>query len=297
MPDLKDFAVKALNITDEQFAEIVYSDDKGTMKENAIDELLRLDAERVAKLKSSNKEELTKMHDKGHQKGLAEGLSKFEGSLKEQFGVETNLQGVDLVKEIIAKIGKDTNLDDEKVKLHPLYLALERKVGTDYIERAEYEKVKGEFDGYKSNIEKEKITGVVSVDAIKFFRSLNPVLSKNQTIAFNQEADFVAKLKAFEYEVQPDGNHVVKIDGKRLENAQGHPVLFNDFVKQQAEKYFDFEVQGQKGSAGNNNNGGSGGASKSFAFKTKEEYIKAQASESDPQVKIAMMHFWNEINK
>jgi uncharacterized protein (DUF2249 family) len=295
MPDLKDFAVKALNLTDEQFAEIVYSDDKVTFKDNAVEELLRLDAERVSKLKSANKEELTKMHDKGHQKGLAEGLSKFEGSLKEQFGVETSSQGVELVKEIIAKISKDTNLDDDKVKLHPLYLQLERKVGTDYIAKAEYDKVKGEFDGYKSQVEKDKVNGVVINDALKDFRNLKPVLSKDPTKALNQEARFLNELKSYEYEVQSDGNHVVKIDGKRLENAQGHPVLFRDFVKSQAEKYFDFEVQGSKGSAGNNNSQNNDIV---VTVPTdKRAYLIALNNETDPQKRVAMMHAWNEANK
>ena len=297
MPDvLKDFAVKALNITDEQFAEIVYSDDKGTVKETAIQELLRLDAERVTKLKAASKEELTKTYDKGYQKAQAESLSKFETNLKEQFGVtESNSQGLDLVKEIIAKIGKDTNLDDEKVKLHPLYVQLEKKLGSDYIAKAEYEKVKGEFDGYKNSIEKEKIVSVVvNSDGLREFRALNPVLSSDPVRALNQENDFLDKLKAFEYEKQADGNHIVKIDGKRLENAQGHPVPYKEFIKMQAEKYFDLSEQTPRGNGGNNNN--NNGGNPIVVPKTKEEYIKAQAAESDPKKKVELMNAWNALN-
>ena len=65
---LKDFAVKSLNLTDEQFAAIVYADDKTTIKENAMEELLRLDSERVKSLKAASKDELTQMHDKGYKK-------------------------------------------------------------------------------------------------------------------------------------------------------------------------------------------------------------------------------------
>jgi len=300
MPDLKDFAVKALNLTDEQFAEIVYSDaEHTTIKDNAIQELLRLDAERVTKLKSASKDDLTKTYDKGYQKAQAESLSKFETNLKEQFGVaESTSQGIDLVKEIIAKISKDTNLDDDKVKLHPLYVQLEKKLGSEYVAKAEYEKVVGEFDGYKNNIQKNEILStVVNIDAVREFRSLNPVLSVDPVRAINQENAFLNTLKTFEYEKQADGNHIIKVDGKRLENAQGHPIPFKEFIKQQAELSFDFKVQGDKGNGGNNNASGGAGAGKSFSFKTKEEYLKAQATESDPQVKVAMMHYWNEMNK
>lgn len=293
---LKDFAVKALNITDEQFAEIVYSDDKGTVKETAIQELLRLDAERVTKLKSANKDELTQMHDKGYKKAQAESISKFEGSLKEQFGVaDSTSQGIDLVKEIIAKISKDTNLDDDKVKLHPLYVQLEKKLGSEYVAKAEYDKVLGEFDGYKSNVEKDKILTVVVSDALKEFESLNPVLSTDAKRAYNQKLDFIAKMKAFEYEVQSDGNHIIKVDGKRVENAQGHPVPFKDFIKQQTELYYDLNVQGKKDSAGNNNNNG-GGAQNIIVPSDRKEYMQKLVSITDPQEKVKFMKAWEEKN-
>jgi len=296
MPDvLKDFAVKSLNLTDEQFAEIVYSDDKGTVKEDAIQRLLALDAERIKNAKSIAKERETELHDKGYKKAQAESLIKFEGSLKEQFGVESTSQGIDLVKEIIAKISKDTNLDDDKVKLHPLYLQLERKVGTDFVAKAEFEKVKGEFDGYKSQVEKDKVNSIVINDALRDFRSLKPVLSKDPSKALNQEQRFLNELKSFEYEVQSDGNHVVKIDGKRLENAQGHPVLFRDFVKQRAELQFDFELQGTKGNGGNDN---SQNNDVHVTVPTdKRAYLVALNNETDPHKRVAMMNAWNEANK
>jgi hypothetical protein len=296
MPDvLKDFAVKSLNLTDEQFAEIVYSDDKGTVKEDAIQRLLALDAERIKNAKSIAKERETELHDKGYKKAQAESLIKFEGSLKEQFGVESTSQGIDLVKEIIAKISKDTNLDDDKVKLHPLYLQLERKVGTDFVAKAEFEKVKGEFDGYKSQVEKDKVNSIVINDALRDFRSLKPVLSKDPSKALNQEQRFLNELKSFEYEVQSDGNHVVKIDGKRIENAQGHPVLFRDFVKQRAELQFDFELQGTKGNGGNDN---SQNNDVHVTVPTdKRAYLVALNNETDPHKRVAMMNAWNEANK
>ena len=293
MPDiLKDFAVKSLNLTDEQFAAILYADDKTTVKETALTELLALDSERVKTLKAVNKDDLTKMHDTGYKKAQAELMPKFEQSLKDEFGVsESNSQGIELVKEIIAKISKDTNLDDDKVKLHPLYVQLEKKLGTDYVAKAEYDAVKGEFDGYKNHVEKEKVHAVVLTDAIRVFRELKPVLSKDPAKAMNQETDFRDKLKSFEYEVQQDGSHIIKIDGKRLENAQGHPVLFKDFVKTQADKYFDFEVQGGKSNAGNEG-GGSGGSGKMPT--TKAEYNLAIATETDPKKRVELMEYWQK---
>jgi hypothetical protein len=293
---LKDFAVKSLGITDDRFAEILYSDDKVTVKETALDELLRLDAERVKSLKAANKDELTAKFNNGHQKGLAEGLGKFEATLKEQFGVgDSTAQGVDLVKEILVKQGQSANIDDEKVKLHPLYRKLEVALEKDYIAKSEYEKVTQEFDGYKNGVEKEKVMHVVKSDALKAFRSFEPVLSADTTKALNQELDFLNKLGAYEYEIQMDGSHIIKVDGKRLENAQGHPVSFNDFVKTQADKYFDFKVQTARENAHNHNTNVV--INNVTVPKTKQEYLVALNNESDPVKKVALMNAWKEQNK
>jgi len=292
----KDFAVKSLNLTDEQFAEIVYSDDKTTVKDTAISELLRLDAERVKGLKAASKDELTLMHDKGYKKGQVETLSKFEQSLKEEFGVvESKSQGSELVKEIINKISKDTKLDDDKVKLHPLYVQLEKKLGSDYVAKADFDRVQGEFDGYKNGVEKEKVLTVVISDALRAFRELNPVLPKDANKALNQETVFLDKLKAFEYEVQADGSHIIKVDGKRLENAQGHPVGFKDFIRQQADKYFEFQVQNARGSSGNENGANSG--SGITIPKTQAEFNIAYTNEPDPKKRVALADAWDAVNK
>jgi len=290
---LTDFVGKSLNLPNEKIAEILYSDDGVTVKENALEELLRLDSERIKSARQLSKERESELHDKGYKKAQAETLSKFEQSLKEQFGVDTASQGLELVKDIIAKISKDTNLDDDKVKLHPLYVSLERKLGSDYVAKAEYEKLNGDFEGYKSNMEKEKVMGVVKADALKSFRGLRPVLSKDPAKAINQESDFLAKLGNFDYEIQADGSHIIKVDGKRMENSQGHPVLFNEFVKSQAERYFDFEVQGDKGGSGNRNEPNQ----KVTIPQNKQEYLLAITNESDPQKRVALRNAWEASNK
>lgn len=288
---LKDYAVRSLNLTDEKFAELTNSDDKETV----LNELLKLDAERIANAKKVAKERETELHDKGYKKAQAESLSKFEKELKDEFGVaESTLQGKDLVKEIISKISKDANLDDNKVKLHPLYRQLEAKLGSDYIEKAEYEKVLGEFDGYKSQVEKDKVLGVVKKDGIAAFRALNPVLSKDPVKALNQENDFMNKLAMYEFEVQPDGNHIIKDGGKRKENAQGYAVKFSDFIKEQASMYFDFAVQTGRQNAGNEGGGGSN------AFKTPtndKEYTRMMAEATSKEERMALLQWYKDTHK
>jgi hypothetical protein len=292
---LSGFVGKALNIPNEQLAGIIYEPDGTTLKPDAVEQLLALDADRIKKLKDSHKEDLTKMHDKGYSKAKAETLSEYEKQLREENGITEELKGTDLIKAIVAKNAK-VEIDDEKVKLHPAYINLERKINNEYIPKTDYEKVNEEFKTFKSQIEKAEVEAVVKQDALKVFRSLKPVLSKDQVRATNQEIDFVSKMTAYQFDVQTDGNHIVKeADGKRKETANGHPVNFADFVKSEASKFFDFEQQGDKGNAGNGNGTGTGASITLPA--TEKEYMQMLANERDPKKASALMKAWQEKNK
>ena len=286
---------KILNLPKEKLADF-YESDGTTLKADAVDTLATLDAQRIKQLKDANKEELTRMHDTGYSKGKGESLSKYENDLRETFGVDNKeLKGIDLIKEVIAKNAK-VDMDEEKIKLHPRFLELERKLENDYMPKAEYDKVKAEYEEFKTTIEKTKVTSVVKAEAIKVFRSLKPVLSKDPVRATNQESDFANKLTSYEFELQDDGNHIIKVNGKRLENANGHAVSFADFVKSEASKYYDFEQQGEKGNSGNANDGG-GSSSNVTLPSTEAEYVDMLANEPDPKKQVALMNAWKEKHK
>lgn len=288
MDEIKKLAEKIFNLTEDKLADYIESD--GTIN---IDGLIELDAQRIKALKEAHKSDLTRMHDEGYNKGKGESLTKYEARLKEELGVQTDAKGIDLIKELIAKNSKN-EIDEEKIKLHPRYIELEKKLNNEFIPRNEYEKVKAEFDQYKDQIEKANTYSAVKQDAVKVFRSLKPVLSKDPVKATNQELDFVNKLIQYEYEVQSDGNHIIKQGGKRLETANGYPVSFADFVKSEAMKFFDFEVQDPKGNAGNNN---SGGGLNVVLPKSEKEYLTMLATEPDPAKAVALMKAWEQMNK
>jgi hypothetical protein len=285
---------KTLNVPNEKIAEILYAED-GTLKSDALDNIVNLDAQRIQKLKDEHKAEETKIHDKGYKKAQSESLTKFESELKEEFGVpDSQSKGKDLVKEIVSKMAKDTGLTEEAVKLHPKFLELERKLTGEYVPKTDFEKVNTEFSDYKKTFERRQILQTVTSDAIKVFRSLKPVLPSDPTLAANQEAFFLEKLGAFDYEVQQDGNHIITIDGKRLETPNGHPVSFQDFVKGEAAKYFPFQVQDGKGNAGQEDGKGNPVI---VMPTTEEEYKNALAMCADPQQRVKIMLYWKEKHK
>lgn len=291
MEDIKKLAGLIFNLTDDKLAEYVEPD--GKLKEDAVDRLVELDAQRIRAIKEAHKAELTRMHDDGYKKGQGESLAKYESKLKEELGIQSDAKGIDLIKEMIAKNSK-VEIDEDKIKLHPRYIELEKKLNNEFISKSEYEKVKAEFDQYKDQIEKANTYSSVKQEALKVFRGLKPVLSKDPVKATNQEADFVNKLIQFEYDIQEDGNHIIKQGGKRLETANGYPVSFADFVKSEASKYYDFEVQDPRSNAGNNNNGGGLNV---ILPKNEKEYQIMLATETDPAKAVALVTAWEKMNK
>ena len=287
---------KTLNLPKDKLAEILYEADGTTIKADAVDKLAEIDAQRIKAIKDAHKEELTRMHDDGYSKGKGESLSKWEKQLKEELGLQSDAKGIDLVKEAISKNTK-IEIDEEKIKLHPKYLELEKKLNGEYMPKSEYDKVKSEYDEFKKLIETTNINNAVKRDAILIFKSLKPVLSKDPVKAANQESDFVNKLVSHEFELQTDGNHIIKVNGKRLETANGYPVSFADFVKSEAQKYYDFEQQDPRGNAGNGGAGGSGGGVNITIPKTEKEYILMLANETDPVKAAAIVKAWKEMNK
>jgi len=257
--------------------------------------LVEIDALRIKSLKDEHKAELTRMHDDGYSKAKGESLAKWEKQIKEELGLQTDAKGIDLIKEAIAKNAK-IEIDEEKIKLHPKYIELERRLNNEFMPKAEYDKVKAEFDQFKEQIEVTKVNSVIKQDAVKVFRSFKPVLSKDPVKATNQESDFVNKLVLNQFELQDDGNHIIKVNGKRLETANGYPVSFADFVKSEASKYYDFEQQDPRGNAGNNNSGGNNGTSVIMP-QSEREYQIALANETDPAKANALMMMWKEKNK
>lgn len=281
MKDLKTFAVKVLGMTDDEVAALYDAD------ENVIPEawatLAEKDKDRLKRIREEHKEELTTKFNEGHAKAKREERAKYETEIKEHFGIDSKAQGVDLIKDVVSA-GKEGD-----VTTHPEYLALEKKLQTEYIPKEDYEVIKGEYNTFKTQVEKDRVFSRVKSDARKIFHSLNPVLPQDKKRAINQENEFLSKLERYHYQVQEDGNHVVldKEGNKRLQTENMNPITFQDLVKDLTLTYFDVQDQPPAGNSGADNPP-SGGGSKT-TYKDKAEFMKAYANEGNP-AKAAQMY-------
>ena len=280
MKEMKDLAVKVFGMTDDEAQSLFEKTDDGELKikSDAVTILARKDQERLKRIKEEHKAELTEKYDSGYSEAKKKERQKFEDEIRQAFGVESKSFGIELVKEIVSQ-----NPKSDDVKKHPEYLALERKLTNEYVTKTEYEKVAAEFDSFKHNVERNQVISRVKNDAKTIFHSLNPILPKDPKKASNQEADFLAKLESYDFQLQDDGNHLILKDGKRLENENMNPVGFADLVKDMTLRYFDVADQAPKG--------GSGVEPKPVApsrFTNKAEFTAAYQAESDPKKRVAM---------
>jgi hypothetical protein len=281
---IKTLAVKVFGMTDGEVQSLFKTTDDGeTLIENFTEILSQKDRERISRIHEDHKTQLTEVHDKGYKKAQKEVMPKFEQQIKEKYGYNTDKFGIELIDDLVSMNKGKGGIED--IKTHPEYIKLERKIESEFIPKTMLDEKLNEFENFKKTVEREKVVGVVKEDARKVFRSLNPSLSKDPKRAANQEAEFIAKLESFDFQVQPDGNHVIMKDGKRLENENFNPIGFHDFIKAKASDLYDFAEQAPKGNSGIDSNNGQ---STAFNWKDFDEFKAAYNKETDIEKRTKM---------
>lgn len=282
---IKNLAVKVFGMTDDEVQSLFKKTDEGeTLNDSFVDILSKKDRERLDRIQNDHKTQLTNMHDTAYKKAQKEVLSKAEKEIKEKYGYESDKPMVELVDDLVAlnqKKGGDTD-----IKNHPDYIKLERSLESEYIPKTKYEELEQTFGQFKTGVEREKVINKVKDDARAVFKSLNPILSKDQKKALNQESEFLSKLDTYDFQVQDDGNHVILKDGKRLENQNMNPIGFSEFIKEKASTLFDFAEQETKGSSGVSTTAGSSNGV--IAFSDKNDFYSKYNKETDPEKRVLL---------
>lgn len=255
-------------------------EEDGSFKDEALDHLTKLDADRVAALRG----DIERIKSDRYSQGQRETMEKLERELKETFGIKNaDARGVDLVKAIIAtKVQGATTLTEEQVKAHPLFLKLEEEYGK--VPQTIEEREKAIEAKLRAEWKAERDLGHVLDRARSVFKGMNPILSKDETKAAAQMTLLDSYLKGHKYDltVDKDGQVtdivVLKADGSgRLEDAHGHPVKFEALVKEGASKFYDFsDDEGRRGAPdpSKKGSGSSGDDESTYDPKTVAEYAQ-----------------------
>lgn len=270
---------RAYNLTEEGVAELQESE--GQFKDQALDDLLKLDADRVTTLKGPDIS--TRLTEK-FQEGERRAAEKLEKDLMAEFQVKgSDKKGIELIKHVVQErlaAAGTAKLDDDKVKLHPLYQEVEKKVLAFPTELAAA--VKAKEDTLLAELATERNTARVVEEAAAIFKGLRPKLSSNPQVAANQERDFLEKVKSGKYQVtEANGKlEIVPLKQKgeewvRMEDAHSHPVPFEQLIGNLTRERFDLRASEDKDSAPDPDKvGGGTGGGGSEKLASKEQYFK-----------------------
>lgn len=238
--------------------------DRTQLKDDAATILAAEDQKRVNKLqKDEAAKAKTETYNEAYDKATKDVKSKVEKDLAKKYGLDAkDAKSVEAVVELI--VGKAVadaggELNDDKVKTHPTYLALEAKAA-ETVKEVE-EKYKGELTKVQTEQQKKEVLAKVTNKVLNYLDELQPVLPSDGKKAANQRNDFAAKFANYEY--QPiegkEDEFLILQNGKRVEDGHGNPVTLKALATTTADNYFEFAKQGKKGNAGNGGEGGSGG--------------------------------------
>lgn len=242
----------------------------------------------------------TTKFQEGFKKDKKEFLTNFENEIKQKFNLTSANMGFDLIEEAInskvESLVKENKIEinDENVKKHSAYLALEKKYNDDTTT------LKNDFETQLNEIKtsqqrKETRSSVFnSVDSILSGLGDKIVMPKNETVRQNQISLFKQGIfNGIEFE-NNDGVTLLVKDGKRLENGHGHALTVEQFVSDNIGNYF--EISNNNGGQ-NSGSQGSQGGSKIPLPKSEEEYLKIVNDKNIPlEERKQLAAEWTEAN-
>lgn len=231
--------------------------------------ILDLDAKRIQKLKSDSNSQ--------YLRGIKEGALKIETAVKEKYELESDLQGVELVDHLIAnKIDETRNASTKDITKHPDYIKLQVEVDKKLKERDKEWELK--LAAREAEINAAQLFEKVSKRALANLKARNPIMPTDPRKAQTWEEVYISELRKGKYmEGDDDSIIVLNADSKPLTNSHGKPITFEEYEKDIADKYFDYQRAEDRSSPGNKDSG------KQFSNvpKTQEEF---EARLKDPMI-------------
>jgi hypothetical protein len=244
---------KLLGKTEDELTPLIFEGEgeERKLKDGAIDQLIALEASKIAKIKDEYKADKESFFNEGYKKAQGETLTKIDREFETATGFKgTATDTLGRIMEYVETQKKSKHSGEvtpDVVKLHPVYRELEAARAADL---AAAEQRLNEFQG--QIVRKEKLSRVQQL-ALQQFEALNPVEFDDPAKRDNLRKVFLNDVLSYDdYQFNENGNiELVVHQGKRVEDELGNPTSFSNIVKKTADKYYQFRVQDPKGSAGN----------------------------------------------
>lgn len=241
-------------------------------------EVLKIDAERIAKIKSS----YDNTFQNGYAKGKVESLTDLEQRLKEQHGFDSDLKGVELVSALLETKSVKSATTEDDVRRSKTFLEAEK------VHKKQLADLKAESEaavlGVKKQIEKANTFSVIKEKAEVLLNTKGAVMPKSPKVAQNLKNTFFDNLQKFDFEKAENGEFLVLQEGKILQDAHGHTRNLDSLISEMSEEFFEFQANNGGGNAANPTKAESGTGTKLVpTFKTEAE---ATAYANDESVSI-----------
>jgi len=296
--------------TVDELASLLEKEDGEGLKDGALETLLQQDADRVSALKITP-DEKAKLFDDGFKKGQSQSLKNLEKNIREQFGLQSDKTGIELVTTLVEQKSSGNNGTPAEPKEVTPDLIRKSKEFIDEQEKwkSQLDKATKEwevkFSQQKTAFESEKIFGKVKDRATSIIDGLNPIFSTDPKKARKQRGVIMAKLNDYQFDLQDDRTVVLNPDGTVLNDAHEQRVEFADLVRDITTSYYDLPVAQSRESAGGNGQSAPVGnaPSKKYDFavpKTAEEYMttmKGQSAEKRMEITKAWQEFKQSESK
>ena len=267
---LNGFLSKTLKMDDEELASLY--NEAGELTSLTAAE--QADTARVTKLKEDQASQ--------YKRGQKEVASKMEAQLKDKFGVDSDLTGVELVDFILTtELEKVKGKGDEDITAHPEYLKL--KSESDRMLKAKDKEWQKKIEDLELKHARGSMFSKVKERAFAELDNLRPILPEDAKKAQKWKEKYIEDLRAYDFTEQ-DGMIVVLKDGKPLQDSHGYNKSFADLVKETAAEIFDFQTAESRSSAANQQT-----QSNFAAPRNEEEFIQKMREAKTPEEQAKVM--------
>lgn len=205
--------------------------------------ILELDRQRIQKYKADA--------DSQYKRGIKEGAVKIEKELKEKYELESDLVGVELVDHLLVTKTEEAKTSSTKdITKHPDYIKLQVSIDKQLKERdKDWEK---KLEDKEREHNKTRVFEKVREKALANLTARNPILPGDPRKAQSWREVYLNDLRSASYMEDEAGNLIVlDAEGKALQSPHGKNITFDEFEKDIADKYFDYQKSEPRTSPGN----------------------------------------------
>lgn len=282
------FLSKTLNMESEALHKLVKTDE-GEFKQDALESLLELDKTRVANIKQAETDKGKELFNNGYAKGKQESLSNFEGEIKTNFGVDSNLKGMELIHKLIdSKKESKTDVDVTKT---PEYISLMSKHQDELTSTVkEWE---DKYNARENELKEKETFNTIKSRTNPIIDSLNLSLSTDPIRASKQKQVILNELKSYNYQI--DGEKIIPLnsDGTAMRDEHNHLVPFKSLVSNIATGYYDVVNDSRTSSGGDAPEVRS---SSTARFVNEQDFMTKVAAAKTSADKMELVKAWDSQN-